>query len=60
MSQDDNKLDLVGASPQPAQVVKLSHYFPGIAQSGSATGLGPVGRRFKSFYPDQSYKVENS
>ena len=26
--------------------------FRGVAQSGSATGLGPVGRRFESFRPD--------
>ena len=24
----------------------------GVAQPGSATGLGPVGRRFESFHPD--------
>ena len=24
-----------------------------IAQSGSASGLGPEGRRFESYYPDQ-------
>ena len=29
-----------------------AHHIRGIAQSGSASGLGPEGRRFESFYPD--------
>ena len=28
--------------------------FRGVAQFGSASGLGPEGRRFKSCHPDQS------
>ena len=28
----------------------------GIAQSGSASGLGPEGRKFKSCCPDQFYE----
>ncbi len=28
----------------------------GVAQFGSASGLGPEGRRFKSYHPDQSAK----
>ena len=29
-----------------------------VAQPGSATGLGPVGRRFKSYHSDQYQKAE--
>ena len=29
----------------------------GVAQFGSATGLGPVGRGFKSCHPDQPLKT---
>ena len=37
-----------GSSPSaPAK------YYRGVAQFGSATGLGPVGRGFKSCHPDQ-------
>src|SRR4029079_14936554 len=32
----------------------------GIAQSGSATGLGPVGRRFKSCCPDHLHEGESN
>ena len=28
-------------------------FYRGVAQSGSASGLGPEGRRFKSYHPDQ-------
>lgn len=35
------------------QQIFISHgSFRGVAQFGSATGLGPVGRRFESCYPD--------
>ena len=30
-----------------------THLFRRVAQLGSATGLGPVGRRFKSYLADQ-------
>jgi hypothetical protein len=32
----------------------------GVAQSGSAFGLGPKGRRFKSSRPDQQYQSFSS
>ncbi len=31
----------------------------GIAQSGSASGLGPEGREFESLYPDQLNQIPN-
>ncbi len=34
-------------------VVWREDHCRGIAQSGSASGLGPEGRGFKSLYPDQ-------
>jgi hypothetical protein len=40
----------VGSSPTaPAK----NKHLRGVAQFGSATGLGPVGRGFKSCHPDQ-------
>ena len=30
-----------------------SQFYPSIAQSGSASGLGPEGREFESLYSDQ-------
>ena len=33
-----------------------AHHIRGIAQSGSASGLGPEGRRFESFYPDHFFR----
>ena len=36
-----------------ASVNTLLQKFRGVAQSGSALGLGPRGRGFESFYPDQ-------
>ena len=43
-------------SPKPEAGVRFSSPLPiylGIAQSGSASGLGPEGRRFESYYRDQ-------
>ena len=37
---------VVGSNP-------ISHPIRRVAQLGSATGLGPVGRRFKSYLADQ-------
>ena len=36
----------------PQQIFINHGSFRGVAQFGSATGLGPVGRRFESCYPD--------
>ena len=52
----------VGSSPT-APAIYLSGYtntytsFRGVAQFGSATGLGPVGRGFKSCHPDHFNKT---
>ena len=37
------------------QVFSQVPYILGLAQPGIVTGLGPVGRRFKSFIRDQIY-----
>ena len=34
-------------------------FYRGVAQSGSASGLGPEGRRFKSYHPDQSFMIRD-
>ena len=40
-------------SPKPQAGVRLPPPMPrGLAQSGSASGLGPEGRRFESYIPD--------
>ena len=31
------------------------HISRGVAQLGSAAGLGPVGRRFESYHPDDNF-----
>ena len=31
------------------------HILRGVAQFGSAAGLGPVGRRFESYHPDNYF-----
>jgi len=36
--------------------VRLESMYRGVAQSGSASGLGPEGRRFESYRPDHSEK----
>ena len=42
-----------GSSPSaPAKYLKKQINYRGVAQFGSATGLGPVGRGFKSCHPD--------
>ena len=33
----------------------IAHHARDVAQSGSASGLGPEGRGFKSLHPDQNY-----
>ena len=40
-------MSLVRAQPEQPKLC------PGVAQSGSAFGLGPKGREFKSLHPDQ-------
>ena len=42
----------VGSSPTTPAIYKYIITFRGVAQLGSATGLGPVGRGFKSCHPD--------
>ncbi len=32
--------------------MNITNFFRGVAQPGSAPGLGPGGRRFESFLPD--------
>ena len=39
---------------------KISVALGGVAQPGSASGLGPEGRRFKSCRPDHFKKYEKS
>ena len=34
-------------------------FYRGVAQSGSASGLGPEGRRFKSYLPDQLIMIKD-
>ena len=36
--------------------VRLECMYRGVAQSGSASGLGPEGRRFESYRPDHIVK----
>ena len=36
--------------------VRLESTHRGVAQSGSASGLGPEGRRFESYRPDHTTK----
>ena len=45
----------VGSSPTTPAIYKYIITFRGVAQLGSATGLGPVGRGFKSCHPDHCY-----
>ena len=42
----------MGSSPATPAIYKYIITFRGVAQLGSATGLGPVGRGFKSCHPD--------
>ncbi len=39
----------------PTAPANFQNIYRGVAQFGSATGLGPVGRGFKSCHPDQFY-----
>ena len=49
VEQRSPKPRAVGSIPTaPAKTIK----YRGVAQFGSATGLGPVGRGFKSCHPD--------
>ena len=34
-------------------------FYRGVAQPGSASGLGPEGRRFESYHPDQSIMIRD-
>ena len=40
------------AFPKLALIVRVECRHRGVAQSGSASGLGPEGRRFESYRPD--------
>ena len=44
----------VGCSVVVARCKNVSCFYLGVAQIGSACGLGPQGREFKSHHPDQS------
>ena len=41
-------------------VMEFKTKIRGVAQPGSASGLGPEGRRFKSCRPDHNYEKSNN
>ena len=58
VEQRSPKPRAVGSSPTaPANLLEISYHLRGVAQFGSATGLGPVGRGFKSCHPDHFLRL---
>ena len=53
---DSGSTGVLQVSGRSSILLRSTKQFPSVAQSGSASGLGPEGRRFESFYSDQVFR----